>query len=338
VTAITTARFPHANLHVNIPSDACRDVVYEYARRVRDNFPAGRKVIVERSNEPWNWAFTSFSYMSVMGSVAMPGGPVKHNGQPNLLAYYVHLASDDRRIFREVFAQTGREAEVMIMLNTQMGIDPAYYLDVAQTNGWTIDAIAIAPYLVTEATADNAAVADSYDDEQLIDMFVHDLYFNPATYNSWAKTARAGIAKYNAATGNECVLMAYEGGFSTIVPSPIPLTKPYSDERNRDIAYNPNWLIAEQDFYAWEQANGFTGANVYSLSQYWNPEGWGLYHWLLQDHGRGDGSDGKTDNRLWRAHPKAARFKRPGTNQDQKCVSVRGEAFRDWLGKIGQRR
>ena len=335
-TAVATARFPHANLHVNIPSDACRDMVYEYARRVRNHFPAGRKVIVERSNEPWNWAFTSFSYMSVMGSLAMPGWPVTHKGQTNLLAYYVHLASDDRRIFRDVFAEKGRENEVMIMLNAQMGTDPALYLDVAKANGWTIDAIGIAPYLFTEATPYNAEVADTYDDEQLIDMFVHDLYFNPTTYNLWAKTARDGIARYNEATGNKCVLMAYEGGFEMIVPSPQPLTKPYHVERNHDIAYNPNWRIAEQDFYAWEQANGFTGANVYSLSQYWNPQGWGLYHGLLQDHGLGDGSDGKADNRLWRAHPKAASYKGPRVNQDQNCVSVRGEAFRNWLGMFGR--
>ena len=247
-TAIATAKFPHANLHVNIPSDACRDLVYEYARRVRDNFPAGRRVIVERSNEPWNWAFASFSYMSVMGSVAMPGWPVRHKGQTNLLAYYVHLASDDRRIFREVFAANGRDNEVMIMLNAQMGTDPALYLDIAAANGWTIDAIAVAPYLFTEGTAYNAEVADAYDDDQLIDMFVHDLYFNPTTYNRWAKIARDGIARYNAATGNKCVLMAYEGGFEMIVPSPHPVTKPYHDERNHDIAYNPNWRSRRAGF------------------------------------------------------------------------------------------
>jgi hypothetical protein len=63
---------------------------------------------------------------------------------------------------------------------------------------------------------------------------------------------------------------------------------------------------------------------------------WGVYHGLLQDHGRGDGSGGMADNRLWRAHPKAANYKGSSVNQYQNCVSVRGEAFRDWLGKIGR--
>ena len=41
VTAITTARFPKAALHVNINLDAVDDFVWHYMRLIRDNFPGG---------------------------------------------------------------------------------------------------------------------------------------------------------------------------------------------------------------------------------------------------------------------------------------------------------
>ena len=58
---------------------------------------------------------------------------------------------------------------------------------------------------------------------------------------------------------------------------------------------------------------------------------YGAYHTPWQQHGRGDGSDGKADNRLTLACPGKARSKSATTNQDVVNVSVRGQAFIDWM-------
>ena len=60
-----------------------------------------------------------------------------------------------------------------------------------------------------------------------------------------------------------------------------------------------------------------------------------MYHGLWQDHGRGDGSDGKADNRLYRANPTSPNYKGANVCQDDRCVSVRGQAFIDWNAQIG---
>ena len=70
--------------------------------------------------------------------------------------------------------------------------------------------------------------------------------------------------------------------------------------------------------------------NGYSM--HWNNgyHQWCLYHWLGQLPGRGDGSDGKFDNRNCLATPGREGSKGPNENQDLKAVSVRGQALIDW--------
>jgi hypothetical protein len=331
--ANASGRFPQASVHVNVPMDACDDMVYRIAQIFRDNFPTGRKVYVEYANEPWNWAFAAFGYLTSMGPVVMPGWPVMYQGQVNQLAYYVYRAAQVHTIFRNVFTAAGRGGEIIGLLNLQMANNAGLYLEFAAAKGFTVDAIAIAPYLDMEISALNSSVFNSYDDDQAIDMWTHELYYNTRTYPSWVNTTRQGITAYNTATGKNCVLMGYEGGAEIVSPKSDATV--HWIERNHDMLYNPNWYVAEQDFYYWLQTQGFTALHVYSLSQYWNPEGWGMYHGLLQDHGRGDGSDGKADNRLFRANPASPNYKGANVCQDDRCVSVRGQAFIDWNAQVG---
>lgn len=331
--ANASGRFANASVHINVPMDSCDDMVYEIARRVLNNFPSGRHVYVEYANEPWNWSFSAFGYLTAMGPVVMPGWPVMYQGQVNQLAYYVYRAAQVHTIFRNVFTAAGRGGEIMGLLNLQMGNNAAYYLEFAASQSMDFNAIACAPYLDFEINDYNATTFNSYDDEQAIDMWVHELFYNTRTYNAWIALTKVGIDAYNTATGKHCVLMGYEGGAEIIPPNSA--TTIHVIERNHDILYNPNWYWAEQDFYYWLQLRGFTALHVYSLSQYWNPEGWGMYHGLLQPHGRGDGSDGKANNLLYRANPSAANYKGINVNQDDRCVSVRGQAFIDWLNSLG---
>ena len=53
--------------------------------------------------------------------------------------------------------------------------------------------------------------------------------------------------------------------------------------------------------------------------------------WGWQPHGKGDGSDGKANNRLCLATPGYPNSKASTTNQDQQNVSVRVQASLEWM-------
>jgi hypothetical protein len=325
--AIITGKFPNANLHVNIWPDACDDLVYEIARRVLANFPAGRKIYVEYTNEPWNWSFGTFYFhTAVMGPLLLPSKPYN-------LAHYAWRAYQVHDIFRTVFATAGRAGEIVAMLNCQMGSSDAQsHMNYAITLGKPVDAIAIAPYVQTEDTSYNNTFINGLDDEQVISLFIHDLWYNPRTYNAYAATDKKYIADYNAATGRNCIMMGYEGGIEFVLPNNTKVLN--RETRNHDCITDPAWYFAEGDFYAWLQYQGFDHLHVYALAMFWGPQAWGIYHGITQEAGYGDGSDGKFNNLLCRANPTSPHYKGSTVNQDLNTVSVRGQAFIDWLGAI----
>ncbi len=326
--AVATGKYPNANLHLNIWPDACDDLVYEIARRTLDNFPSGRKIYVENNNEPWNFRFGGFYYHSgFMGPLILPSNPFP-------LAHYAYRAFQMHDIFRTVFSAVGRGNEIMGIVNCfYFGTDAQNYLNyaIAQVKG--IEAVAVAPYVDTEATIYNGNFFVGLDDEQGISMFVHDLWYNPHTYNPGAATTKGYIQAYNTATGNNCILIGYEGGIEWVTPFVDGIIA-NRDERNHDCVTNPDFYIAEQDFYAWLQMQGFDHLHVYALAMPWAPAAWGMYHGILQDHGRGDGTDSKLNNLLCRANPSSPNYKGSNVNQDLNTVSVRGQAFIDWLAAV----
>jgi hypothetical protein len=116
--------------------------------------------------------------------------------------------------------------------------------------------------------------------------------------------------------------MAYEGGFTF----PLAEGTTSRDPRSKDCMYHPNNWIIEQDFYLWAQRQGFSRFHLYDYNSFYHADGYyDVYHGVLQDHGRGDGSDGKAVNRL-------TPFISGGTDRDK--VSVRGQAFLDWLKQV----
>ena len=319
VTAIATGKFPNAALHVNINLDACDDFVWTVMRRVRDHFPAGRSVIVEYQNEPWNWGFSGFEY-------CMKCADYLGYENPYALSYYMRRSGEVGNIARAAFKETGRECEIKLMLNCQLGSgQPKDHLTYAAKNGWQVDRIGNAPYLSIDTGQDAFA---TWDDDQLCDLWPMFLWYDTraSSYNSYAATARGYIADYNKATGGSCQLMGYEGGIEYAVPT----GSANQVTRGMDLVYNPNWYWMEDTFYRWAQRQGYANLHVYSLSQYHSPHLWGMYHWPRQVPGYGDGRYGGSDNRLRLARPGQPNSKPPNVNVDLN-ESVRGQAFIDWL-------
>jgi len=315
--AIATGRFPKADLHVNVPLDAVDDMVWEIARRVLANFPAGRKVYVEYANEPWNWAFTGFYYHSAVMSLCVPDKPYQ-------LAHYAWRAGQVHAIFRAVFAAAGRGAEIQGLVNCQMGSGPTQvtpYLEHGLKLGTPFDAVAVAPYWSLEDTPYNKQVAAALDDEQLIDVVMADQRTNPRGNNASMNSVTSAVAAFNTSKNQAVKLIGYEGGIEFAIPGDEP--------RNHDLIYNPNWYFAELDWIAWCQQSGLERLHIYSHAMWWNPHGWGGYHTPQQTHSRGDGLNGAAKNTAWTLRGRTTVF-----NQDLHVDAVRPQAWLDWLGTL----
>lgn len=321
--AQTTGYFPGCNLHVNMPLCATDSYVYNFATIIKNNFPAGRKVYVELADEFWNGGqdelYQAYCFMGFRGDTDIYTWQVLRTGQI-------------RTIFRNVFGSRANEV---------MGALGGWYsatgqtqdlLNLCRSNSVTIDALMVAPYLGLGNDAATIAACNNANIQQNIDIWIHDVYCNQGGLFPLSATVMAQIAAYNAATGANCVMHGYEGGYQT-GPS---ASSNYPMQMTRDMPLDPNWRIIEKDMYAAFQSCGFANLNLYSFSIYYdNTNDWGLYHWIYQQPGKGDGSDGLFNNRLCVATPgydgPLDFTKSSTTNQDANTVSVRGQAFLEWM-------
>jgi hypothetical protein len=179
----------------------------------------------------------------------------------------------------------------------------------------------VAPYWSFENTPLNQTVASKLDDEQLIDVIGADMRTNPRANNASMADVSKALATYNSKHSATVKLIGYEGG--------IEFANPWDQARNHDLIYNPCWYFTELDWLAWCQQQGFERLNVYSLAQWWAPQGWGGYHTSQQRHSRGDGLNGAAMNVMWRRGVRPA-----GSNLDLHTDSERGQAWLDWLGTL----
>lgn len=339
VFAGMVGKFPHANLHINIPVDAVDDMVYEYARRCLTNFPSGRKIYVEYANEPWNYQgpFWAYGYCNHMAPMAMPD---IMNTYP--IAYYPYRATRVHQIFRQVFQSVGRDSEIVGIANCQLGSGAGQvtpHLNMALQLGQPLDAIACAPYYSLTPFTNTVSMFNTYDDDQALDMLTHDLWHNPTGVSASIADNLNAVKAYNLANNANVAFMGYEGGVEWA--SAVGGNRYY--ERNHDMIYNPNFYHHEQAFYALLQTHEFDHLHIYSLGIGWAPEAWGIYHKRNQRHSLGDGRNGASDNRNISVVPESPNYVTPEgtwneaqTKQDLLCDSPRGQALVDWLGAIGE--
>jgi hypothetical protein len=209
-------KFPSCNMHLNVPLDACDDMVYTYARIARDHFPAGRRIYVEWANEPWNWAppFKANIYCTMMAPLTMPA-----NLNTYALAYYAYRAAQVHAIFRSVFQAAGRSTEIYGLINCQPGsgqeqVTP--HLNLGLAVGQPFDAVSLAPYFTNNMSADGTAATiaaiNQYDNDQVAEQLLHDVTYDTTGIISALQNVVAAVAAYNTAHGKTCVTTVYEGG------------------------------------------------------------------------------------------------------------------------------
>ena len=328
--AIANGAIAGANMHINLPLLCSDSYCFNVATKIANNFPAGRKVYVELSDEPWNWGEPIFYQVSWFNQFL---------GYADQNAWYVVRIGQIRSIFRTVFGTgiNGHSANEIYQVANVWFVYAANQpmLSVAQEYNVIIDAYAVAPYIGPTATAQsipiNTATWNAANITQIADLFIHDVWYNPANTTSFVGPANgsvsgthwAYITSYNAWLDanfpgtRHCILVGYEGGYSTGAPDTCTTCSSGVNEGmggngygnicpylNHDIKYDPVWRIYEKDFYALLQRLGFRDVNIYAdCLYYFYQYAWSIYSWSAQQPGKGDGSDGKANNRLCLATP-----------------------------------
>ena len=347
--AIANGAINGANIHICLPLLCSDSYCYNVAIKILSNFPEGRKVYVELADEPWNWGSGVYRQTILFSQF-------NSYGAEN--TWYVVRGGQIRNIFRTAFGS--RADDIYLVANiwgTYAANQPV--LPVAQEYNVIYDAYEVAEYISPINNATNIATWNLASIPQMADLFIHDVYYNPANTTEYigpvdgsvSGTHWAIIKSYNewlAANvpgSRPCILCSYECGYSDGAPDGCTTCSSGMNlgmggsgfgnicpDLNHDISYDPVWRIYEKDFYTLLQSYGFTDINVQSYVMYYFYEtAWGIYVWAAQQQGKGDGSDGKANNRLCLATPGYANSKASTTNQDQQNVSVRGQAFLEWM-------
>ena len=139
--ARVTGHFDDCNLHINLPHAASDSLVDAIAIWVRDNFPAGRKVYVEYSNEPWNYYFDNFNMLK---NISLWLYPATGYGWE----FYMLRATQVWQRFRARFNDAGRNrgSEIVGLINTNKwdSAGVAQKLEFAKSLGVPIGVVALA--------------------------------------------------------------------------------------------------------------------------------------------------------------------------------------------------
>jgi len=335
-----SAQAPGCIHWINIPPLASDDLVWEIARRTRDNLPsgAGHKVVVELANEVWNLSFAFNGLYNAENRLS--GGFIDNWVDPWILrTKAVH------QIVKDVFAATGHDAPVLLSLPFQTGAI-AKPLIRARALGVDVDVCSSAPYYKPAYTATACAVFEASDDDQCIDAWLFDFECNATTGEGKNLRDVDSVSRttHETLTGRPLQYITYEGGFTSMLPLPPNGTNDVSVyangvTRNLDLSYNPTLYLAMQDMLSACQRWGLNGFNFFTHCQWpgkvsygngFYHEMWGLTPYHGQPAGRGDGSDGKADNRLCLATPGKANTKGRFQNYHGTNVSVRLQALLDW--------
>jgi hypothetical protein len=302
-----TSQFQGAILWIPIPhaaSDACVDAI---ASKVLAHILPGQKVIVEYSNECWNWGpFPQPDYVATMSRLL---------GYQNIgRMFYARRALEVAARFRAVFAKAGQQNNVLSVFAWQFGGMQGYLTNCVRAGMGKADVIAMAPYFgMPRAWAPRIA---GWSSAQLHDLFRHYLVLDPEPLGEWQDWIN-GVSAYEAAMG-PTLHYTYEGGTEHGIPLGWP-GRPAAAAW--DLSSHPDAADTERVMYAQCQSRGLNGFTYYAhlMEVTHNGANWGLWNYQGQSHGTGDGSDGRAVNAPI------------GTGKAWvPTLSVRGEAWRQW--------
>lgn len=285
---------------IHIPHMATDELVQRIASGTRNKLPIGRKIHVEYTNEHWNFGLAFQQSYYCYGKGAENGGNLSQS------QYYAKRAGQVHTLFRNVFAEQGREND---MIRTYAG--QAANLNIttsvvnyAYNNGNVIDEFAIGPYWgITPDGSNLSSAYDKFNYNMLLDVAEMSVQYDAihldageegsyTTYVSGHKpilTNRFPNAK----------LVCYEGGIEIAINRYSSLGQTAVDTRGRNFSVEPRIGGILNHFFQKNQDAGvedfvyFQHAGSYVSNRYL----WSVYTSPYMQPAKGDGSDGLFDNR-----------------------------------------
>lgn len=293
---------------------------------IAQHLNAGLKCYMELSNENWNNGFTQRK-----ASVFLSG--VAGLTQMQWLAYASNL------LYAQVaaaFTAAGRKSDCRHVLAWQNAGDPSQMLSYAAAQGYPVHCYAAAPYW-SLGNSDHATWESTYgpiadritDPSVFLDAAALWLEYHPTTYITKVFAGNVAHARtYYPAIACVC----YEGGAQTGPYSGNGAT--YGNVNSRYALQHPRMYPLYMRFLQKMQDAGCALYLEYRLGYqngkfYFTSDAlWDLYRGINSVAGRGDGSDGKYDNR--NAFHYVSGVPTENANDLQSLVSVKGQALKDW--------
>ena len=285
-TARTTAKSPGAYHWLNVPFRASNGCVYEIAKAIRDNFPPGRKVIFELSNECWNYSINF--YQTITGQQLSAATRCASSKD-----YYILRSQSAFEVAKACFEEVGRGSDILLAICWQTQTE---ILADCRRLGVEPDVVACAPYLYCRPSQASGDAFTRIDDDQACDLFTFQTLYELTSwqYRSVAAHLIRSADAHQRATGKRPLLMYYEGGLELVVGHGTPGFVDPDRKRQRDIISNPNFYFCERDAYAAfgviGQVDAFMQFSIaYSaVSSTGNAKFWGMLRGPVQKPGRGD--------------------------------------------------
>ena len=233
---VKLANETHANLWLNIPTQADDDYVRQELQYVKANLSPDLKVEIEYSNEVWNWGFKQSQYALTMGDTKF-GTDANHDGKVDSqdpaehvgdgwLQYYGYRSAQIAAIAHDIYGDAPTRMEYVLGTQTYNPGIAASIVKGAVKAGVGAPAdlfhnFAVTTYfggeLAGNSAADRAIVLQwAKNGQSGLDAAFHELEFGGAGlsfHNSLADLPALYAAQKAFADKYHLNLVAYEGGF-----------------------------------------------------------------------------------------------------------------------------
>ncbi len=286
-----TANLSGCDFWMNIPHGLSPQASTFLAQEALRLLPPDRKVILEYTNEHWNFTFNQATTLSVLSNMLPGGGYSPH--VPYVLRMRTH-----QDIWDDVFISGGRPGKIVRLLGDQFEGYNSFLYSQCIANNINVDATCVAPY---QQIPGDPSISSAYYYHSIPvahEIYRHHIWYNSVEVGFW-QFLFDQMLQLGGHLNKNIALYFYEAGLAV----PIPDSLPSGFYISADFFYHPEMRYTMHHYHQYGNRYGADLAAYYGLcglpfyfgttiQQYFT------YISSNQPHGRGDGLDGKAINQF----------------------------------------
>ena len=209
------ANYYNCNIHLPVPLLASDGLIYQKANAILSKLTPGKEVVIELCDEPGNYYWVQW-VESAFSALANGSG-----GSSIGFLWYCMRINQINTIFASVFNAAGRGNELKRFVNCAGNNS---IMSTLQHNVPPIktDYMGMAPYIIADSSAPSSVFDNNATLNQAADAFIHQVFylaatasFNTGIIGNQFADQNSIMATYNNATGYNCKIYGYEGGYRT---------------------------------------------------------------------------------------------------------------------------